>query len=473
MTRKKSAINQKFAFALSSAIERIALRNGRLLGSIEDEIAGQLEIKGGGPTVRYWKSGAVPRPPTLRRLTKVLFDYGGVSYDQAVELLQVAEWGGDPAFLQTLKQPSPGVQIEGIAKAQARTGDRPHAPELVGRDAYIEQIVNVLTNTTQLPVVGIDGLGGIGKTALAQTVAKICVDQNLFEHCVEVSAQRVSMPWGIEPDSGLTFTSLLDEIAKQLTLAPLDRLSPTEQFVRVRNELRERKVLLVIDNMETAGEPQEEIIRSTLPLLGVSRALVTSRTRFSANAFAIHLPGLDVEASYAFAQREGLRRDINDVAGITSDATMRIHTLAGGAPLAMQLVVGQMRHLPLSVVLDHLQNARPLQRNSSLDEYVGLYQNIYADTWQLLVGNERNLLVSMSLFTPGLGGTLPTIGQVSELDGMDLTRSIEALWRVSLLETVWRSSSAAEEIRYALHPLTQHFVNSDLIKNDFPGSTHD
>jgi hypothetical protein len=85
------------------------------------------------------------------------------------------------------------------------------------------------------------------------------------------------------------------------------------------------------------------------------------------------------------------------------------------------------------------------------------YQFLYRRAWSMLDDGARTLLVSMPLLAAE-GGTWETLAAISGLDGAALDAAIARLVTLSLLDV-----AGGREKRYTIHPLTRHFVLSDIV----------
>jgi predicted ATPase len=65
---------------------------------------------------------------------------------------------------------------------------------LIGRDTFLGDIMAALRDPGGRLIVGIDGMGGIGKTALAREVAERCKNERLFNSFVWIQAPKESFP---------------------------------------------------------------------------------------------------------------------------------------------------------------------------------------------------------------------------------------------------------------------------------------
>jgi hypothetical protein len=132
----------------------------------------------------------------------------------------------------------------------------------------------------------------------------------------------------------------------------------------------------------------------------------------------------------------------------------KIFKVTGGAPLAMKLVVGQLRFQPLKLVLESLQTAA---FDSQGYEF---YRYIFKRSWDLLTVTARKMLVSMSVFNPATGGAVKMVQEVSKADNSDFFEAMETLIDMSLVDFV----GPLNRRRYVLHRLTHYFVLSDIVK---------
>jgi len=339
----------------------------------------------------------------------------------------------------------------------------PPAPyaRFYGRETLIDDLMDVLREPGARMVVGIDGLGGIGKTAVARQLVERSLNEKLFEAVIwepraTGGATTVSTP--------LTWQSFVAAAGRQLGAPDIQRLSPVEQSERLAELMARTKTLLVLDNLETARTYQAEFAQRLAPLLlPASKAILTSRRRFTGDVFAVHLGGLDEESSLQLARHEARIKGIERVFRSPNEKLRALATKTGGSPLAIKLIVGQLHHLPLDTVLASLENVHFDQMESGDDEYIVFYKGIFWRSWRVLSREARRLLVSMSIFSPGLGGTLEMVIAISGINPSRIPQRLDELWRASLIEV---DSASLDQTRYYLHPLTQYFVRSDIVKEE-------
>lgn len=326
-----------------------------------------------------------------------------------------------------------------------------------GRDRVVDDIMSVLREPERKAIIGLDGMGGIGKTALAREVVDRCLSENLFDSVIwEPKPSEIEMR-RLRP---LTWVSLVTTIGSQLGAPDITALQPPEKEARLASLLETRRVLLVLDNLEAVVRDQDKLAERLLPLFSRSKCIMTSRRRFAGDVYTVHVMGLDEASGTQLLRYEAAERRIERVAAAKSRDLLEIVTVTGGSPLAMKLVVGQLQHLPLGAVLQSLQEVQLDAEESDESDYIRFYKSIFWNSWQLLDETAQRLLVSMAVFAPGVGGTLEAIQATSNLNRADLLNAVDELWRFSFLET---GEKELRNSRHYLHPLTHNFVSADII----------
>jgi hypothetical protein len=327
-----------------------------------------------------------------------------------------------------------------------------------GRETEIKQITTALQDSEGASVIALYGLGGMGKTALARKAAEICLSKGTFKHVVWVSAQLEKFvgnkAHSLKPRE-LSLDGLLNEIGLQCSIQEITGQTAEEKERLIRSRLASRPTLLVLDNLETLPDPESFVEQAVDLLAGKSKLLLTSRHKIQrTDAIFLQLGGFDPQTGIRFIREEGSRRGIAEFDSESEETLMEIFTVTGGAPLALKLVIGQLRFQPLELVLQNLKSAA----FDSL-EY-DFYRFIFKRSWDLLSLPARKILVSMSVFDPATGGAVKLVQQVSKVDSIEFFEAMEVLIDMSLVDFVGQLNHR----RYVLHPLTHYFVLSDIVK---------
>ncbi|MEJ5197526.1 MAG: NB-ARC domain-containing protein [Anaerolineae bacterium] len=355
------------------------------------------------------------------------------------------------------------MEQEAAAEREAILNDRlPPATydRLFGVEAHLEALRRLLLAPDGPVLISIEGLGGIGKTALAHRLA-----HDLFRHSSTfadfgwVSAQQrfFLATEGIRliEESALTADGLVEALAVQLLKDAVesDSLTPPRALHALEARLRQAPHLIVVDNLETVAD-----VENLLPVLGrlagPSRFLITSRETFAEQAGVYHfaVPELDERAALDLVRHEAWLHNLPHVADASDDDLRPIYQTVGGNPLALRLITGQLQILPLKQVLENLREAR----GKRVEE---LYNFIYWNAWHRLPTEAQDVLMLMPLFSH-IGADLAAIRRVSDLAEDALVEALSYLARLSLINV----SGDLHTRRYSIHRLTESFLLREVIK---------
>jgi hypothetical protein len=321
---------------------------------------------------------------------------------------------------------------------------------LFGMDEVLAQLLDYLDDPDRHWVISLDGMAGLGKTALAREAAGRLAETDRFADIAWVRVRPVSYTsrgLGQLDLPALTCGQVLDTIADQLGGIDLGPLPLPAKRDRAREMLYAGSCLVVLDNLETA------MGCGTWPdwfwdMADPSKFLLTSRQWLESDVgqSVLSLDQLAEPESLALIRHEAHLRGLPEVADASDDALHPILGVTGGNPLAIKLVLGQLVSLPLSRILAALQSPQP-----GTDSF---YQYLYRASWDLISAPARLLLLRMARL-PTSEGTWEDLSAISGLIGDDLNSAIEELATHSLVQAV------GFEKTYSLHPLTHHFAVSE------------
>ncbi|GAB4580222.1 MAG: hypothetical protein Fur0022_29610 [Anaerolineales bacterium] len=319
----------------------------------------------------------------------------------------------------------------------------PTYTRLFGVTQMIARLHPALVTPASPWLVVLVGMGGLGKTALAHTLARrLAKDYGAdYVRWVEAAGE------GTTPAQ--TFSNMMIRLADVLGVADGP---PPEREKQVRYRLKHTPHLIVIDNLETAADTSY-LLEQLHGMAHPSKFLVTTRSfpAPQAGMATYHLSELTQDDATQFLHYHSLEVGLAHLAITQPEDAQRIYEVTGGNPLALKLVTGLVALFPLPQVLADLKQSRP-------GKIEDLYRHIFWKAWQALPEDAQTLLRAMPL--TGASGTLPAHLQgVSGLTENQLWPAIQALVTRSLLEVYGTASTR----RYGIHALTRTFLHTEII----------
>lgn len=323
---------------------------------------------------------------------------------------------------------------------------------LIGRAMEVDDVCRYLHQPT-CRLLTIIGPGGIGKTSLArQVAATVAADTQRFpfaDGVVFVSLAQVMAP-----------EHVASTIADALGIVLAGERTPDEALLDV---LRERELLLVLDNLEHLLAATPLLVSILRETSGV-RLLATSRERLRLHAEQVYaLQGLAMPASLS-------RADIDTSAAVllflhrarqvagdfalnpeNAAAVAEICRLLDGMPLGLELAATWVRVLSCADIAAELTSDLDflLLSDRDADPRHRSMRAVFEHSWRLLTIDEGRVLARLSVFRGGC-----TRAAATAVAGATLP-ILAALVDKSLL----RRDTAD---RYTLHELVRQFSAEKL-----------
>ena len=328
----------------------------------------------------------------------------------------------------------------------------PH--QLFGVETAKTKLLRALNQTDDYWLLAIEGMGGIGKTSLANDLVREILKTQRFYDVVWISAkQEEFVPYrGTHriDQPALEVTAFIDRVLEQLDpTLPLAR-SANEKSIILTHWLKIYPYLIVVDNLETISDYQA-LLPTLRHLANPTKFLLTSREQVE-DIFSHTLRELDFSATVDFLRYMGKHQDLPAVVAAPESQLNEIYEVVGGNPLALKLIIGQLRSglHSLSKILDNLKQAR----GKTVDQ---LYTFIYWQAWQDLDEKTRRLFVLMPQIP---NATTDDLARKSKLSDEDLDQAIQQLTLRSLVEV----RGDLDQPYYYLHSLTETFLLHKVIQ---------
>lgn len=349
---------------------------------------------------------------------RLLGDELGIRPGPGMRKLHQRILAGDP----TLWTPSP---------TRAKTSPVPRelpldVPAFTGRDACLEELDGLLGSSRAVVTMAIDGIAGIGKTALALHWAHRAADR-LPDGQLYVNLRGYAQSPPMLPTEALArFLRALGVPQEQI---PFDQ---DEQAAMYRSLTAERRMLVVLDNAATA-----EQVRPLLPGSATCLVLITSRADLSGLVALEGAHRLTLEVLTAEEAHTLLERTLGDTrVGAEADAVPELARLCGYLPLAIRIAAAHLAGHPGQPIADYLEQLKSGDRLTQLgihDDPQAAVRASFDLSYQTLSPAESRLFRLLGL-VPGPDFTPPAAAALMEGSPETAARLLDRLAAAHLIE---------------------------------------
>lgn len=338
----------------------------------------------------------------------------------------------------------------------------PQSNAFIGRSEDLSRLLKYLSEEHCNPVITVDGIGGVGKTALVLEAAKRCLEarnnQNYsevpkFDAIIFVSAKETYLsPTGIirRLESQQNLTDIYKAIAFTLNVPSILKTSGEEQYQIVKQSLRRQKTLLIVDNFETIHEEEKnKILGFLFDLPSTVKSVITTREQRVIHV-QVRLDGLSEEDSL-----ELIRQQIQEKAlSLSDEQAKKLYHKAGGVPLVIIYAIGRLANsIPIEQILQDLKSENLKSESKDLAHF--LFQKFVDELKGELA---YQLLMAMAIFHKApIFDALVSVAGLKTKPSSQVNNNLSHLQRLSLVRQ--------QNGRYRMLPLTREYALAELNAN--------
>ena len=308
---------------------------------------------------------------------------------------------------------------------------------LIGRDAETARLLDFLSFAHPAHCISIEGLGGIGKTTLALSIAyRFLQAPDAFKAIIFTSAKSSYLTTaGVLPrlQADRNLRDIFRAIAHTLQCPDILLQAFDEQLAQIQAQLSRQSTLLVIDNLETV-EDWQSILAFLYDLPMTVKVLLTSRQRTPFPAIA--LAPLPKPESVNLIQHQFSSK------GLELNATVihQLYTQTCGIPAAIVYAVGLVA------------SGYPIEPSAIA---TGDYAHVYFESSMLPLRNSEihHLFMALALFPDAaVRDAIASVAGVT--NPQTITQGLAKLQQLSLV--------SQQSGRYDMLPLTRDYAIAEL-----------
>ncbi|MCC3455798.1 ATP-binding protein [Microcoleus sp. PH2017_08_TRC_O_A] len=323
--------------------------------------------------------------------------------------------------------------------------------EFIGRETELKDLLKFISLNYRAPIITVDGIGGVGKTALVLEAAYRCweakhgtqTDTSIIFDAIIITSAKADYLFstGIVPrlQRHNNLQDIFRQIASTLDDPSITQAAPEEQLNRVYQSLGRQKTLLIVDNLEAIAD-KNEVLAFLSDLPPSTKAVITTRQQVVMYA-SMRLDCLPEEDSLRLIQQQIIEKGVT----LSDDRARQLYKRFGGVPIAIIYAIGQIASgYSLETLLDR---SSPLPEDLARFCFEGSVQPLRGQT-------AHKLLMSLAIFheAPVWDAVVEVAGL--KADPIAVNRGLAQLQQLSLVRQ--------REGRYEMVSLNREYALAEI-----------
>ncbi|MGD2181985.1 NB-ARC domain-containing protein [Lusitaniella coriacea] len=388
----------------------------------------------------------VPPPVDAVKLDRDL-NTRGMRFKKGTVLIRVGQdvSVADPAEINSLRKEYQNTWIQ--HQRVVHNLPQPDYVNFIGRQEELEKLRNLLNPRDRIWTIVIDGIGGIGKSALALEIAHRYLNEYDF---ISGEERFQAIIWISAKDSVLTtdgikkrfqVTNTLNDIYRQISVVlgeqEISHHSFNEQGFLINRALGQRRTLLLVDNLETVDDDRVNAFIRELP--SPTKCIVTTRHRIDV-ADPIRLSAMPRKDALSLIQQECSKKSVQ----LDNSQIELLYKRTAGVPLAVVWSIAQISYHGSGVdkVLKRLGDARGDIARFCFENAIQHIQDKPA----------YKILATLALSPTPMNRNVA--GVIADLSELDQDEGLVILERLSLINK--------KGSQFSLLPLVQEYILSKI-----------
>ena len=331
----------------------------------------------------------------------------------------------------------------------------PEYDEFIGRSRDITELRRIVTDT-RFPVVGVTGIGGVGKTGLVRRVIDdIWLNPSSpFEYMIWVSAKEQQLTLtGVQNivPSLRDYEDLLDECLRLFGFSDGEIDEPEMKSSVVRELLESASTLLIVDNLDTVTD--QRVLRFILDPPAGTKILTTSRRGIGELERRYPLGPMSATESRQLARSLARLQGSDSIARTSDEILDKLLAPAEGLPLGIKWVIGQL------ALGKDLERVLLETKRGDADFLSFAFGNVF----ELLSEHAKKLICSLALMRDPPSAAIWSF--VADVSADDFDSAVQELTLASLVQrTFHEDEDGGLESRYIALQAANSFANEALTR---------